>query len=209
LARFSQIAQKAVSVLGYWVGAKGSEVQIAGPTGTLYQNGTAITSSAAELNIMDGVLATAAEINRVADVSTRVVDVTGSTLAVTELAHDGKIITLNRAAGIAVTLPAATGSGAKIHLIVGTTVTSNTTTVKVTGNDTMVGACLQLADGGNTVGAYEVGGTDDTITLDGSTTGGIKGDSIELIDIAADLWYVRMIASATGSDAPPFSATVS
>lgn len=164
-------------------------------SGTLDINGTSIT-------------ATASEINRIADTSARIVDATGSTLAVTEASHDGKVITLNRAAGIAVTLPAATGSGTKLKFIVGTTVTSNTTTIKVTGNDTMTGVALMCADGGNTINGWETASDSDTITFDGSTTGGIKGDAVELIDIATDLWYVKIIGSSTGSEATPFSATV-
>jgi hypothetical protein len=153
--------------------------------------------------------ATALEINRVADVSARIVNATASTLAVTEASHDGKTVTLNRAAGIAVTLPAASGSGAMFRFIVGTTVTSNTTTIKVANSsDTMVGMVIQAADGGATSNAYEVGGTDDTITLNGSTTGGIKGDLIEVQDIATNLFYVRVIQSATGAEATPMSATV-
>jgi hypothetical protein len=53
------------------IGAKGSEVVIAGASGALYQKGTEITSSAAELNIMDGVTAIATELNAL-DFSTKV-----------------------------------------------------------------------------------------------------------------------------------------
>lgn len=153
--------------------------------------------------------ATATEINRACDASARIVNCTASTLTITEATHDGKIVTLNRAAGIAVTLPAATGSGTSLRFVVGTTVTSNTSTIKVVGNDTMTGTALMLADGGDTVNGYETAADSDTITFDGSTTGGIKGDFVELIDIAADLWFVAVRGSATGAEATPFSATVS
>lgn len=155
-----------------------------------------------------GITATVAEINRTADVSARIVDVTAATLAVTELAHDGKVVTLNRAASQAVTLPAATGSGTRLFFVVGTTVTTPSTTIKVTGNDTMTGAALVAQDGGDTAVMFETAADSDTITLNGTTTGGIKGDSIELIDIATDLWWVRIRTSATGIEATPFSATV-
>ena len=72
----------------------------------------------------------------------------------------------------------------------------------------MVGGAINAADGGATAAMFEASGTDDTITMDGSTTGGIKGDVVELVDVAADLWLVRVIGSATGSEATPFSATV-
>lgn len=180
---------------GYAVGKKGSESTAISQSGQLYQQGAAITASGAE-------------INRAADVSARIVNVTAATLAAAESAHDSKVITLNRAAGVAVTLPAATGSGAKLQLIVGTTVTSNTTTIKVTGNDTMTGTAIICNDTDASVSGFETAATSDTITFDGSTTGGIKGDCVELIDIATDLWFVKVTGSATGAEATPFSASV-
>lgn len=179
------------------------------PEGKLFIDEVAVTSSAAELNILDGVLATAAEINRACDNSTRIVDVTGSSLAVSAALHDGKIITLNRAAGIAVTLPAATGSGMKLKFVVGTTFTG-AATIKVTGNDIMKGTAILFADSGDTVVAFATAADSDTITLAAdSTTGGIAGAHIDLVDIATDTWFVHMVSDAAGSEATPFSATVS
>lgn len=164
-----------------------------------------------ELGDTDGqsVAATAAEINRAADVSSRIVNATAATLTVTEADHDSKVVTLNRAAGIAVTLPAATGSGCKLQFIIGTAVTSNSTTIKVVGDDTMTGVAILGQDAADTAVLFEAGATADTITFNGSTTGGLKGDSVELIDVAADLWWVRVVGAATGTEATPFSATVS
>jgi hypothetical protein len=153
------------------------------------------------------IAATADEINRAVDVSARIVNVTAATLTATEALHDSKIVTLNRAGGIAVTLPAATGSGARYRFIVGTTFTT-AGTIKVTGDDTMAGNAIIAQDGGDTSVMFEAGATADTITMDGSTTGGLKGAEAELIDIAADLWFVRYVSAATGTEATPFSATV-
>lgn len=164
-----------------------------------------MTSSKAELNILTGVAATAAEINRAADASARVVTVATTPLAITELAHDGKIIVLTKVDGQAVTLPAATGSGTKLHFIIGTKVASVGTTINTAALDNVLtGNALQLADGGDTVGAYEAAATANGIAFDGSTTGGLKGDSVELIDIAAKTWWVRILSAATGSEATPF-----
>ena len=44
---------KLAGALGLWVGDVGSEVQVAGPTGQLYQSGTALTATAAEINTLD------------------------------------------------------------------------------------------------------------------------------------------------------------
>lgn len=123
--------------------------------------------------------------------------------------HANTVLMLNAAAGMTLTLPAATGSGYRYTMVVGTTVTSNSVVIQVTGNDTMTGVAMSAADGGNTVNGWETAADSDTITLDGSTTGGIKGDRIELIDCAADLWSVVINSSSTGTEATPFSAAVS
>lgn len=144
-------------------------------------------------------------------VATTPVNATASTLAVTQSAHAGRTVTLNRAAGIAVTLPNATGTGSVFRFVVGTTVTSNTTTIKVArAADAMQGVAYVRSDNSAAVLAYSAtAGTDDTVTMDGSTTGGLVGDVIEVIDIAANRWQVLAFTQATGTEATPFSNTVS
>jgi len=137
------------------------------------------------------------------------VALTGATATVTAAAHSGRTVLLDRAAGQALTLPAATGSGNKYMFFVKTTITSNSTTIKVVGNDTMAGLAIVANDGGDTASIFETAADSDTITFDGSTTGGIRGATVELQDVAADLWFVRVVGAATGTEATPFSATVS
>ncbi|KIZ47404.1 hypothetical protein OO17_04605 [Rhodopseudomonas palustris] len=131
----------------------------------------------------------------------------GATL--TAGAHADRLVTLNAAAGQAIVLPAATGTGDKYEFFVGTTITSNSTTIKVANaTDIMSGLAIVAQDGGDTIVAFETAADSDTITLNGSTTGGIKGQRIELQDVAAGLWSVRSSGAATGTEATPFSATV-
>jgi hypothetical protein len=123
--------------------------------------------------------------------------------------HTDALVVLNAAAGLTVTLPAASGSGDKYELMVGTTVTSNSDVIKVANStDIMAGVCWQAADSGSSVNGWETGATDDTITMNGTTTGGVKGDLIRLIDAASGVWQVQMYGSATGTEATPFSSTV-
>lgn len=138
-----------------------------------------------------------------------IVSATAATLTVTSTSHSGRTVVLDRAAGQAVTLPAATGSGNTYKFFVATTITSNATTIKVVGDDTMSGVAIVANDGGNSASIFEAGATADTITFNGSTTMGLKGDVVELQDVAADLWSVRVVGAATGTEATPFSATVS
>lgn len=155
------------------------------------------------LSISDTIVtATAAQIN--AAVGGGVSNVTAATYTVGST-DVGKLITLNRAAGIAVTLPAATGSGTKYQFFVGTTITSNTTTITRAGTDTIFGNAYMATDGAsNAVVAYEAGGAS-VITLNGTTKGGYKGDMITLIDAAAGVWSVVIAGAATGTVVTPFS----
>lgn len=159
--------------------------------------------SAAELAVLDGLLATTAELNRVADVSTRIVNA-GASLTLTEAAHDGKTIVMDQASGSTLTLPAATGSGARFRVVVGTTVTSNQHRIDVVGNDSMVGNAILAQDGGDTVVMFEAAADTDRINMNGTTTGGLAGTVIMLEDIAADKWAVELKGAATGTEATPF-----
>lgn len=148
------------------------------------------------------ITATAAQIN--ASVGGGVSDVTAATYTVSS-ADVGKLITLNRAAGIAVTLPAATGSGTQYKFFVGTTAAGGTGyVITAAGNDTMFGTAYVAQDGGDTLVAFEAAGST-IITLNGTTTGGIKGNIVTLIDAALDTWSVIVTGSATSTEATPFS----
>lgn len=133
--------------------------------------------------------------------------VTASTALTRSFANTSVVI--NAAAGATLTLPAASGTGDDYLFIIGTTVTSNSVIIKVANtSDVMQGVAIQAADAGSTNNAWETAADSDTITLNGSTTGGIRGDRIILRDVAANLWQVDIIGAATGTEATPFSATV-
>lgn len=142
-------------------------------------------------------------------VASKVVVLTAAT-AITRDSHDGRILYLNAAAGKAITLPNASGSGSRFRFILGTTVTSGSHTIKVANaTDVMIGHAVALADAGDTLVGFETAADTDTISLNGSTTGGKKGDEIEIIDVAIGVFFVKTLISATGIEATPFSATVS
>lgn len=166
-----------------------------------------VTASAAELNITDGVLATAAEINRAADVSTRLV-AAGSTLAVTEASHDGKTILLDTAAGSTCTLPAAAGTGAIFRFVVSVVPTSNQHRLSVTGNDTFFGNVWANSTGDTPdLGQpWPAAAGNNQVNLNGTTTGGLSiGDYIEVQDIVTDKWHIIGFVTANGTEATPFA----
>jgi hypothetical protein len=129
--------------------------------------------------------------------------------SITRDLHSERVNYINSAAGRAFVLPAATGTGVRYRFVNGATVTSSAHTIKVArAADVMIGKALVCADGGDTVVGFECAADTDTISLNGSTTGGLKGDFIEIIDVAPNVFFVDLRLSATGVEATPFSATV-
>lgn len=140
--------------------------------------------------------------------------VTSATLTLTSAngladAYNGETVPLNLATGQAVTLPPSSGSQAVYTFYIGTTITSNSTTLKVANaTDVMQGSLLSVkATSGTT--QYNTVADSDTITLDGSTTGGAVGSYIQVKDISTGFWLVSGVLRASGTLATPFSATVS
>lgn len=123
-----------------------------------------------------------------------------------------KSIKLDTLTGSVVTLPPALGSMRRFDFVVTVLATSNSHIVKVANAvDVMRGIIHgHRVDVGNAVLAFAAGATDDTITLNRTTTGSVSlGEWLSLVDIAAGIWHVRGALSATGAAfATPFSATV-
>lgn len=144
------------------------------------------------------------------------ISITASTVTL-GASHVGRVAVLNRAAGIAATLPAATGSGNVYTLIIGTTFTGAASIAVADSTDYMIGTASLGIDGGTAVPhQYPTANTgtlateSDTISLFGTANsqGGIKGQRIILTDIATDIWHVNIVGDAGGTEATPFSAAV-
>lgn len=122
----------------------------------------------------------------------------------------GAPIVVNAAAGLTLTLPASSGSGDDYEIIIGTTVTSNNVIAKVANStDVMQGVAFTSSDNAADAAiSFETAASSDTITMNGSTTGGLRGDRVLLKDYAAGFWQVQVLSAATGTEVTPFSATV-
>lgn len=154
--------------------------------------------------------ATAAELNNAADASSRLV-AAGGTLAMVQATHEGRIICLDTAAGSVVTLPASTGGGAVYRFLVTVTATSNSHVIKVANaTDEMRGFVVQDASEATAPNIWWAADNDDTITLNRTTTGlAAQGEYFEIVDATSGHFFVRGFSQASGSEATPFSATVS
>ena len=122
-------------------------------------------------------------------------------------AHAGKVIALSAAAGMTVTLPASSGSGMSFEIVVVTTVTSNSYVIQVANStDTIQGVIGLSTDIAGT--SLPTSSTTDTITMNGTTTGGIKGSRVVLTDVASGTWALSGGLVCSGTEATPFSAAV-
>lgn len=133
---------------------------------------------------------------------------TAATLTVTSALHAGRTILLARAAGITCTLPAAAGTGNSYNFLVTTTFTGSGIIKVANASDIMTGIAHVLSDAAAAMLGYSTAADTDTITLNGTTSGGYKGATVTLTDVATNLWAVSVVTAATGSEETPFSATV-
>lgn len=155
------------------------------------------------------VAASAAELNRVAQLSSRIISSTAAALTISLASHDSKVVVLASTHTQTLTLPTASGSGASYHFVVSATGTDGSKIIKVGSTlDNMTGQCVINSTSTTVVAGFLTTATDDTITLNNTTTGGILGTEIEIIDVATNLYKVRVTANMSGSEATPFSATV-
>ena len=138
-----------------------------------------------------------------------VVDTTATTLTITQKLHGNRVVTLSSAAPLAVTLPQATGTGSKYTFQVQVAATGTAHTIKVANStDVMQGVSWCLTTSAANVVGYGTSATSDTISLNGTTLGGVVGDIIEIQDVKTGFFAVKIFASPTGTTATPFSATV-
>jgi len=119
----------------------------------------------------------------------------------------GNVISLDAAAGLTATLPASTGKGDIYEAFVGTTVTSNNYIIQVANStDILAGAVHLTTDIGGT--SMPTSTTSDTITMNGSTTGGLRGTWLRFKDVKSGFWALEGGIICTGTEATPFSAAV-
>jgi len=126
-----------------------------------------------------------------------------ASLTLTKARHAGNVVVCNAAAGMTATLPASAGDGSVYTLFVGTTVTSNSFIVAAAGSDVINGGVGLATDiAGVTILANAA---DSTITMSGSTTGGVVGSWVRLTDVSAGVWMLEGFLCSTGAEADPMS----
>ena len=153
-----------------------------------------------------------------AGVSNSVTTAVGATLNVASFA--GKQIYYTSTATATFTLPAVNTSspsdvtdpnqsnnyGAAFEFVLSTTVTGNFIVKLANASYTMV--VPAILGSGTTALVFSTATASDTITLSGTTTGGVGGASVKATVIGANRYKVEVVSGATGAVATPFSATV-
>ena len=142
--------------------------------------------------------------------------------------HAGRMLYHNVAGAATLTLPAINSSsdsgvagpgndpnsannlGASFEIYIGTTKTGDFVLQVANASDTMTGNALMVdTDTTDSAEGFMTAAASDTITLNGSTTGGLAGTIITCKAIGANRWGGQVTSGGTGDLATPFSAAVS
>jgi hypothetical protein len=136
------------------------------------------------------------------------VSVTAASLTVTLASHANRVIVID-ATPCAVTLPQATGTGATYTFVIKTAATATATTIAVANaTDVMRGVAWAATTTSDNAEAFIASATSDTISLNGTTKGGVVGDIFVIRDVYTGVFNVQGYTSPTGTEATPFSAAV-
>jgi len=135
--------------------------------------------------------------------SNSVVEITTET-TLTYANHVGRIIEVNDADG-AVTLPSITTDtlGAKYTFFIGTT--ASDLDIQTDGDDKFVGNLVLAAAATSQARGFAPAATNDVISMNGTTTGGIAGSTVEITCIAVEEYLVTGTLLGSGTLATPFA----
>ena len=150
-----------------------------------------------------------------------------SSISLTVADHAGRMVHNDAAGAVTYTLPATNANsdsavagpgadfnnlnnvGATIEIFSSITKTGDLVVQVANATDVMVGSAVFIDDSSDNVVGFETASTSDTITLNGSTTGGVTFSKIVCTVLASGKWKVDVISGCTGTPATPFSAAVS
>lgn len=139
----------------------------------------------------------------------RIRTLTASTTITAEL-HEGQTLLMGASgAALSFTLPAALGTGAKFRFCVSVVNTSNYIIQVANSTDVMGGGIIMGNDTAGGANVWSTAATSDTVTLNGTTTGGVSiGDYVEVTDIKSGFWAITGHVQGSGTEATMFTAAV-
>ena len=155
-----------------------------------------------------------------------VIDADSST-SLTVATHAGRIVHNDAAGAVTYTLPAVNATadsgvagpgpdlnnlnnvGATFTIISSITKTGSLIVQVANSTDVMSGSAVYIDDSSDNVVGFETVATSDTITLNGTDTGGVTYAKIICTVLGTGLWSVSVHTGCTGTPATCFSAAVS
>ena len=155
-----------------------------------------------------------------------VIDADSST-SLTVATHAGRIVHNDAAGAVTYTLPAVNATadsavagpgpdinnlnnvGATFTIINSITKTGDLVVQVANSTDVMSGGAFYIDDTSDNVVGFETVATSDTITLNGTDTGGVTYAKIVCTVLGTGLWSVSVHTGCTGTPATCFSAAVS
>ena len=151
-----------------------------------------------------------------------------SSVSLTVASNAGKIVHNDAAGAVTYTLPATNANsdsavagpgadlnnlsnvGAKFTIVNSITKTGDLVVQVANATDVMTGTAIIVdTDTNDNTEGFMTASTSDTITLNGSTTGGVTHATIECTVLASGKYAVKVFTGGTGDLATPFSAAVS
>jgi hypothetical protein len=149
-----------------------------------------------------------------------------SSISLTVAEHAGRIVYNSGAGAVTYTLPAINATansavagpgadynnsnniGAKFTIFSDTTKTGSLIVQVANATDVMSGRAIFVDDTSDNAVGFNTAASSDTITLNGTTTGGVAPSIIECVALATGKWAVSVSSANTSTPATPFSAAV-
>ena len=147
--------------------------------------------------------------NESATLNERVVTLTAGNASLTPQDHAGRILVISSEltdAAQTKTLPKAVGSGDMYEVWVNAVLTQDLV-VAALGTDVLSGTARVRSETATSTDVFHTTATDDKYTFNNTTTGGLRGDRVKLIDYATGTWLVDIEANGSGTLATGFAAT--
>ena len=122
------------------------------------------------------------------------------------LKESGSVCCFDRAAGVVYTLPTPV-AGAYFDFVTTVTITSNAAKIITNlATEFLLGAVSLVNDAATTAESFLANGTSITIcSSNGTTTGGVAGDSYRVTAISATQWFISGVLINSGTAATPLA----
>ena len=192
-------------------GTSGTLVGVAGPGSILMRtNGSVYVNTGTKASptwVSLGVGATNSVLTNPTIIGPTPLAVTASTVTL-GATHVSRSTVLKRAAGLDVTLPAATGTGSRYRIVIGDAGNAYTV-VTAPATDFFQGVVI-IPDSDDTAPAvpgraFSSAATSNKMSMTTAGGGGLAGDWIDFEDYASGLWVVNAVFKASSAPATPFS----